>query len=339
MTSEKAAGLLPILTVSSDSRREALAAWEASLDSIHYPRSLRLVVHLGELNPPPGHCTASWALAHERKLQEVVGYLTAHPNQRVIVADVGVQFFPAFFEAQRAWLSLMDSQSLDMLFMRERGQALAELREGEVSTRFVVIHSMEPALRFWNQVLRNQLAEPRMASYLPYTPQHHVNSLLVCFPGTGPQDGAHGISWSYIPEEDILISEPSEGQDLGRIAAHVPLNTKERETSWLFVRDAVQAQQKELRGWLGPSKQACGAPRASMLDLAEARAREEAEADASRIASEIRRLRQELECNPSGRLERYRPALAVAAARLLVEAEALAGSSSSGAVAAFEAVD
>uniref|UniRef100_A0A7S4UVC3 Nucleotide-diphospho-sugar transferase domain-containing protein n=1 Tax=Alexandrium monilatum TaxID=311494 RepID=A0A7S4UVC3_9DINO len=224
---EQAAGLLPILTVSSDSRRAALAAWEASLDGLRYPHSLRFVVHLGESNPPPGYCTASWALAHERKLQEVIGYLTAHRGRRVILADLGIKFFPAFIQAQPRWLRMMDSGNLDMLFMRERGHELAELREGEVSTRLVVIHSTEPALRFWNQVLQNQLAEPRMASYLPYSVQHHVNNLLTYFAGGGPQDGAHGASWDYLPDEDVLTFEPSEGQDLSRVAVCAPLGAKD----------------------------------------------------------------------------------------------------------------
>uniref|UniRef100_A0A7S4PRY7 Nucleotide-diphospho-sugar transferase domain-containing protein n=1 Tax=Alexandrium monilatum TaxID=311494 RepID=A0A7S4PRY7_9DINO len=301
---EQAAGLLPILTVSSDSRRAALAAWEASLDGLRYPHSLRFVVHLGESNPPPGYCTASWALAHERKLQEVIGYLTAHRGRRVILADLGIKFFPAFIQAQPRWLRMMDSGNLDMLFMRERGHELAELREGEVSTRLVVIHSTEPALRFWNQVLQNQLAEPRMASYLPYSVQHHVNNLLTYFAGGGPQDGAHGASWDYLPDEDVLTFEPSEGQDLSRVAVCAPLGAK------------VPAQQLVETG--GTS-----APTFAALEEAEARAK--ADAEVGRIASEIRRLRQELASNPQGQLERYRAALALAAAQLLVEVEALAG--------------
>jgi len=164
-----------------------------------------------------------------------------------------------------------------------------------------------------------------MASYLPYTPQHHVNNLLTYFPGGGPQDGAHGVSWDYIPDEDILIEEPHAGQDLRGFAVHMPLHAEESDASRQFTHDAVCLHQ--------------GDSEATFKALAGVKARREAEAEAQRIAAEIRRLCQELESNPRGRLERYRPALALAAAKLLVEVETLAGSAAVGAGAAYEAVD
>lgn len=300
--------LLPILVVTSDNYRDVFSYWENSLDALRYPTSKRHVVSLGQLDPPFGYCTASWCLAIERQLSEVVKWIETHQSQMFLHTDGDIQFFPKFLEAQREWLELMREERLDMLFMRERTKFMPEQREGEVNAGFVIIHCNNRTLQFWRQVLENQLRDPKMSGYPPYTDQYHINRLLTYRRGGGPQDGDFGIRWDMIPEHDCIWSEPANDNELVKAAFHHAVNTHDKPALLEAVRSAVRSRQGS---GAPPEHQVCKSDR-------------QLGAEIDRLAECLRLARIDLEALSSADADQARQEMAPACEQLLKEVEALA---------------
>jgi len=309
--------LAAMLTIASQPYQEELHLWHTSLDVLGYPLGMRRVVLLNEPDPPQGYYMASWSLAVERRLQEIVGYITSYRDQRVIVSDASIRFLPAFLEAQHRWFQTMESGGLDMLFIRERNQLLPGLCEGEVSVNLIVLRCTERCSRFWTRALHNQRSEPRMTGHRPFDVQQHINYLLTNRAGGDVQDGTFGIRWDFVPESDILWGEHETERDLALFAIGLPL--------------PLLAESKSSTAQLGSDGEAV--PQSVV------------EAEAAHLASELARLRREISNSCPTFLEQNRSTLALATAGLAVEVEKLVQTlqeSSSAAPATppvFEAVD
>lgn len=238
--------LLPLLAVTSANYAEVFFYWRASLLLLGYPSEKLHVVNLGHLQPPFGYCTASWQLAIESQLREVVSWIRLHPGELVIHTDTDIQFFPQFVPLQAQWVQWMHMHRLDMVFMRERTNVVPELREGEVNGGFYILHCNPRTLRFWEAVLEGELRHPKMEGYPPYTDQYHINRLLRYRRGGFPQEGAFSTRWATIPDGHCIWSLPDNTHELAGAAFHHAVNTQDKPALLRRVRGLVWARQQLL---------------------------------------------------------------------------------------------
>lgn len=282
-------GLLPIIAITSENYACTFSFWEASLDALRYPQELRHVVNLGRLEPPYGYRTASWIHAINAQLAEVVRWMQEHPGERFILTDTDIQFFPRFLSTQAEWLCWMREQRLDMLFMRERTNVVPELREGEVNGGFYLVHCNERTLEFWQRVLAEELAHPKMDGFPPYTDQYHINRLLQYRRGDFPQRGAFGVRWATIPDLHCVWSRPESEEELALAAFHHAVNTGDKPK----LLQEVRALASRCQGAPAPGRSAASRLRALAAALAELRAAPRPEgggAASSRLLGEARAL-------------------------------------------------
>eukprot|EP00434_Breviolum_minutum_P016408 symbB.v1.2.014462.t2/scaffold1055.1/size140776/4 len=203
------------------------------LDLVICGREKIHVVDLGALPEPHGYCTESWRSAIDRQVQE----------------DTDIQFFPNFMHLQLEWLKWMKEEGLDMLFMRERTEVIPELRCGEVNGGFYMLHCNTRTRHFWQQVLREEEAFPKMDGFPPYTDQFHLNRGLQHRLGTFPQQGAFGVRWATIPDHQCIWGTPATDNEVSSAAFHHAVNTQDKVALLKSVRQ--QAAQEVLggRGW------------------------------------------------------------------------------------------
>ncbi|CAE8589522.1 unnamed protein product, partial [Polarella glacialis] len=235
--------LLPILAVTSKNYEHVFAFWESSLDLLNYPREKRHVADLGELQPPFGYCTVSWRSAIDQQLLEVTNWIRDHPGEYFLHTDTDIQFFPRFLETQGEWLRWMKEERLDMIFMRERTQVMPEMRVGEMNAGFYIVHCNDRTLRFWEKVLSDELAFPKMDGYPPYTDQYHVNRGLNHRRGAFPQEGAFGVRWATIPDYHCIWCAPECEEEIVLAAFHHAVNTQDKPQLLASVRGTVLAVQ------------------------------------------------------------------------------------------------
>lgn len=236
--------LISIIAVTSANYKDVFNFWQDSLDRLEYPCYRRHVRDLGLLPPPHGYCTDSWRYAIDEQLREVVRWLRTHQGEFFIHTDTDIQFFPRFLVVQGEWLEWMEALNLDMLFMRERTQVMPELRRGEVNAGFYMVRCNERTLSFWEQVLADELADPKMSGYPPYTDQYHLNRRLEYRPGAYPQEGHCGVRWAVIPDLHCVWSEPESEHEMRLAAFHHAVNTRDKPALLKRVRDAVAKEQQ-----------------------------------------------------------------------------------------------
>lgn len=236
---EPSADLLPILAVTSANYAHVFSFWASSLDLLEYPREKRHVVDLGELQPPFGYCTDSWRGAIDRQLLEVAAWIRDHQGEHFLHTDTDIQFFPRFLEVQAEWLRWMREEDLDMIFMRERTKFMPLAREGEVNAGFYIVRCSKRTLRFWEQVLADELEYPKMDGLPPYTDQYHLNQGLRYRRGAFPQEGAFGVRWAAIPDCHCIWSEPESEEEASLAAFHHAVNTQDKPQLLQQVRERV----------------------------------------------------------------------------------------------------
>ncbi|CAJ1378878.1 unnamed protein product [Effrenium voratum] len=234
--------VLPILAVTSANYRPVFSFWESSLRTLGYPRQKIHVVDLGELAPPFGYCTDSWRCAIDRQLAEVVKWITSHPGEYFIHTDTDIQFFPEFVHLQREWLQWMQDERLDIIFMRERTEVVPDMRRGEVNAGFCVVHCNERTRRFWQRVLDEEQAYPKMDGYPPYTDQFHLNRGLGHRLGIFPQEGAFGVRWATIPDCQCIWGT-ARLEEVPLAAFHHAVNTPDKAALLKSVRRQVRRAQ------------------------------------------------------------------------------------------------
>eukprot|EP00434_Breviolum_minutum_P016407 symbB.v1.2.014462.t1/scaffold1055.1/size140776/4 len=219
------------------------------LDLVICGREKIHVVDLGALPEPHGYCTESWRSAIDRQVQEVVRWIESHMGEYFIHTDTDIQFFPNFMHLQLEWLKWMKEEGLDMLFMRERTEVIPELRCGEVNGGFYMLHCNTRTRHFWQQVLREEEAFPKMDGFPPYTDQFHLNRGLQHRLGTFPQQGAFGVRWATIPDHQCIWGTPATDNEVSSAAFHHAVNTQDKVALLKSVRQ--QAAQEVLggRGW------------------------------------------------------------------------------------------
>lgn len=145
----------------------------------------------------------------------------------------------------------MKDESLDMLFMRERTEVIPHLRLGEVNAGFYVVHCNTRTRSFWQTVLQEEQACPKMEGHPPYTDQFHLNRGLGHRRGAFPQEGAFGVRWATIPDYHCIWSTPS-GEEVKFAAFHHAVNTRDKPQLLRAVRQQVCAvQQRQPPGLLG----------------------------------------------------------------------------------------
>lgn len=235
--------LLPIVAITSHNYADVFSFWTASLDLLRYPSEKRHVLDLGVLTPPFGYCTRSWRCAIDAQLTHVVQWIREHQGAYFIHTDTDIQFFPRFLSIQSEWLRWMRAHRLDMIFMRERTNFMPEARVAEVNAGFYLVHCNSRTLQFWERVLAEEIAYPKMDGFPPYTDQYHVNRGLHYCHGEFPQRGHFGVRWSIIPDRHCVWSD-LESWDEARLAAfHHAVNTQNKPELLRRVRNAVLAVQ------------------------------------------------------------------------------------------------
>ncbi|CAK8994928.1 unnamed protein product [Durusdinium trenchii] len=238
---ERRGEVLPILAVTSANYKQVFSFWESSLRTLGYPRHKIHVVDLGELPGPHGYCTDSWRFAIDRQLQEVVSWIGNHFDEYFIHTDTDIQFFPHFMHLQCEWLKWMKEEGLDMIFMRERTEVIPDLRCGEVNAGFCLLHCNSRTRCFWQKVLQEEQAFPKMDGYPPYTDQFHLNRGLQHRLGAFPQEGAFGVRWATIPDFQCIWGMPSD--EVNSAAFHHAVNTQDKVALLRSVREKVRLQQ------------------------------------------------------------------------------------------------
>ena len=119
----------------------------------------------------------------------------------------------------------------------------SQARVAEVNAGFYLVHCNSRTLQFWERVLAEEIAYPKMDGFPPYTDQYHVNRGLHYCHGEFPQRGHFGVRWSTIPDRHCVWSD-LESWDEARLAAfHHAVNTQNKPELLRRVRNAVLAVQ------------------------------------------------------------------------------------------------